>query len=167
MRRMRRTVSTWVVTATLAGCAATGGDQVQVASPELVPVQPGVQVVADADAPLFFADGYYWLFRHGSWLRSDTYRGGFAQVDANLVPMQVRSIPSPAAYVHYRRHTNVASGPAQVEPRTENAARHPEPAPIGTPEQKPPIANPIPEQQQPPTTNMDRGSDHDRSDGPD
>jgi hypothetical protein len=177
------------VTATLAGCAATSGDEVQVASPDLVAVQPGVQVVADADAPLFFADGYYWLYRHGVWLRSETYRGGFAQVDINLVPMQVRSIRRPSAYVHYREHANVDGKP---EPRAENAARPkqntPPPAPISTREtqpnrswtppqpppragepieQKPPIANPIPEQQVPPTPRDQGSAEPDRSDPPD
>ena len=41
-------------------------------SPELVAVGPDVQVVADADEPLFYADSYYWLYRDNMWLRSDT-----------------------------------------------------------------------------------------------
>ena len=86
------------------GCATTGGYEygVAVSSPELVTVQPGVAVVADADAPLFYSDGYYWLYRDGYWARSPSYHGGFARVDINYVPHRVRYIPHPEGYAHYR-----------------------------------------------------------------
>ena len=90
------------------GCAGTGEVEysggVVVQSPELVTVQPGVAVIADADAPLFYSDGFYWLYRDGVWLRSDSYRGGFARVDIHLVPQHVRYIDHPEHYTHYSRH---------------------------------------------------------------
>lgn len=90
------------------GCAGTGdveyGGAVTVASPDLVEVQPGVQVIADADEPIFYSDGFYWQYRDGFWLRSNEYNNGFARVDVNYVPVRVRTIDNPRAYVHYRRH---------------------------------------------------------------
>jgi hypothetical protein len=91
-----------------AGCAGTGeveyGGAVNVASPDLVEVEPGVQVIADADEPIFYSDGFYWQYRDGFWLRSNYYNNGFARVDVNYVPVRVRGIDNPRAYVHYRRH---------------------------------------------------------------
>jgi hypothetical protein len=77
---------------------------VHVTSPELVTVSPGVEVVADADEPLFYADGYYWLYRDDTWLRSDSYRGGFVRVDFAYVPQPIRTIQRPQVYAQYRRH---------------------------------------------------------------
>ncbi len=92
----------------VAGCAGTGeveyGGGVAVQSPDLVEVEPGVQVLADADAPVFYSDGAYWEYRDGMWYRSGYYDRGFARVDVNYVPVRIRSIDNPRAYVHYRRH---------------------------------------------------------------
>ncbi len=87
------------------GCATTGSYEygVAVSSPDLVTVQPGVAVVADADAPLFYSDGYYWLYRNGYWARSPSYHGGFARIDYHYVPARVRYIDHPEHYAHYRR----------------------------------------------------------------
>jgi hypothetical protein len=107
MKPVRYSACAWLVAAALGGCAGgevESGATVRVTSPELVAVSPGVQVVADADEPLFYADGYYWLYRDGVWLRSDSYRGGFARMDVNMVPSEVREIPQPQVYAHYRRH---------------------------------------------------------------
>lgn len=107
---MMRNVSAYVfaVAASLAGCAPTGdveyAGEVHVTSPELVTISPGVQVVADADEPLFYSDGMYWLYRDNGWYRSDSYRGGFARVDYSYLPQRIRVIEQPRAYVQYRRH---------------------------------------------------------------
>ena len=61
-------------------------------APELVMISPGVQVFADADEPLFYSDGSYWLYRDGYWLRSNDYRRGFVRVDLSYVPQRVRGI---------------------------------------------------------------------------
>src|SRR5258706_8688121 len=101
MRRLRVSAYAWVVAAALGGCAAGEaeyGAEVRVSSPELVAVSPSVQVFADADEPLFYADGYYWLYRDNIWLRSDSYRSGFARIDVNIVPMEVRTIQQPQVY---------------------------------------------------------------------
>lgn len=107
-----------------AGCAGTGeveyGGGVAVQSPDLVEVEPGVQVLADADAPVFYSDGAYWEYRDGMWFRSGYYDRGFARVDINYVPMRVRTIDNPRAYVHYRRHEGRGyARPAPVYGRPE------------------------------------------------
>lgn len=137
------------------------GAEVHVTSPELVAISPDVQVVADADEPLFYADGYYWLYRDSVWLRSDSYRGGFARVDVNIVPGTIRTIQQPVAYSHYRRHGGRAyARPAQVQTRTQQPQPRPQQAPPPqqaprpfeaptepmptSPTQKPPVPNPMP-----------------------
>jgi hypothetical protein len=69
-------------------------------SAELALVSPGVYVVADYSEPVFYTDGYYWLYRDGFWLRSYTYTGGW--VRAGGVPYHIRRIHRPYAYVRYR-----------------------------------------------------------------
>jgi hypothetical protein len=109
--RIRVSVCAWAVAA---ACAGEYAGQVTVTSPELVPVQPGVEVIADADEPVFYADSYYWLYRDDMWLRSESYRNGFARVDVHLVPERLRQLPEPHRYAHYR-HTQQAR--AKTEPR--------------------------------------------------
>src|SRR5258706_544650 len=103
-------VCAWFVAAAFAGCTGTGdveyAGEVHVASPDLVTIQPGVQVVADADQPLFYVEGNYYLYRDGYWLRSDSYRGGFARIEH--VPGRLRVIDQPQAFVHYRSHQGSA-----------------------------------------------------------
>lgn len=69
-------------------------------SPDLVEAEPGVQVIADYDYPVFYSDGFYWRFEGGAWYRSHDYRGGWGYVAAP--PVAVTHIHSPQAYVHYR-----------------------------------------------------------------
>jgi hypothetical protein len=100
--------------AALAACATTGRYEygVAVTSPELITVQPGVAVVADANAPLFYSDGYYWLYRDGYWARSPSYHGGFARVDVRVVPRRIRYISHPEGYAHYRHsHARIYAQP--------------------------------------------------------
>lgn len=108
----------WLVAAALGACTGTGqveySGQVAVTSPDLVEVQPGVQVVADADQPLFFVDGGYYLYRDGYWLRSDRYDRGFVRI--NVVPDRLRTMGDVHAYVHYRR----SHGNGNMEARQEN-----------------------------------------------
>jgi hypothetical protein len=109
MRANRVSAYLFGVAASLAGCAGGSGEvmysgQVAVASPELIELEPGVEVVADADEPLFYSDGYYWLYRDGYWMRSNDYRSGFTQVQLSYVPERVRVIDHPQMYVQYRRN---------------------------------------------------------------
>src|SRR5262245_31925292 len=46
-------------------------------APDLVYVSPGVQVVADYEYPVFYADNFYWRFDGGRWYRSSWYTGGW------------------------------------------------------------------------------------------
>jgi hypothetical protein len=94
-----------LIAAGLAGCAGTVHYRgtVAVSDPNLVEVQPGVYALADSDEPIFYNDGYYWLYTDGSWMRSPSYNGGFVTVDAYHVPQRVRVIQHPRTYVHYRR----------------------------------------------------------------
>jgi hypothetical protein len=68
-------------------------------APDLVYVSPGVQVVADYDYPVFYADNYYWRFDNGHWYRSSWYTGGWAYATP---PYAVARIDRPYAYRHYR-----------------------------------------------------------------
>lgn len=67
---------------------------------DLVEVSPGVEVVADYDEPVFFADDYYWVNRGGIWYSSGWYGGGW--VRAGRVPEHIRGIEHPEVYRHYR-----------------------------------------------------------------
>jgi len=88
--------------ALVAGCYgdASVGYRATYSTPSLAYVEPGVQVVADYDYPVFYADGAYWRWNNGYWYRSNYYnRGFYASAD---VPVRVRSIQRPWAYSHYR-----------------------------------------------------------------
>ena len=89
------------------GCTVQGQVRTRayVSTPDLVMVEPGVYVVADYDQPVFYTDGYYWLYRDGFWLRSGVYSGGWVRV--RNVPVAVHRIHQPRAYVHYRARGNV------------------------------------------------------------
>jgi hypothetical protein len=101
---MQRLTLLTVFTAALAtGCAARVGYRASVSGadygPDLVYVAPGVQVIADYDQPIFYADNFYWRYDGRSWYRSSVYTGGW--VYASPPPVIVR-IERPHAYVHYR-----------------------------------------------------------------
>jgi hypothetical protein len=85
-------------------CACTGEVQYTatgtVDAPDLVEVAPGVQVVADYDESVFFADGAYWRQSGDGWYRSNNYAGGWVYADAP--PVAVARIHTPSAFVHYR-----------------------------------------------------------------
>jgi hypothetical protein len=107
MRRM--ILGVLVISAALAGgCAGTGavyyadGSGTLTATtvaPDLVAVGPGVQVVADYDYPVFYADNYYWRYDNGVWFRSGWYTGGWVYATP---PRAVLHIDRPYAYRHYR-----------------------------------------------------------------
>jgi hypothetical protein len=143
--------------------------EVHVTSPELVAISPDVQVVADSDEPLFYADGYYWLYRDNLWLRSDSYKGGFARVDVNIVPGTIRAMPQPQTYAHYRRHggrayargtqtpTRQATPPQgtqqypQQPPQPRQAPQN-QPQPYQAPIEHHPVENPVPQRPSEPGT---------------
>jgi len=111
---MRRIILAALVTsaALAGGCAGeayySGGGTVTATTvaPDLVYVSPGVQVVADYDYPVFYADNYYWRYDNGIWYRSSWYTGGWAYATP---PRTVLSIDRPYAYRRYRPSGYVSS----------------------------------------------------------
>jgi hypothetical protein len=71
-----------------------------VSTPDLVTVSPGVQVIADYDEPIFYADGFYWRFYDNVWYRSSYYTGGWVFIDTP--PVVITQIDRPYVYRHYR-----------------------------------------------------------------
>ena len=111
----------------IVGCAPqpnTYRGTLHVASAKLVPVNPDVKAVADADKPVFFARGAYWLFHDGGWYSAPTLQGSFVKVERPPVP--VIQIAQPYAYTHYARAENAQT--AASEPLA-NPERDPEPSP--------------------------------------
>lgn len=115
-------------------------------TPDLVTVQPGVQVVADYDEPVFFVDGFYWRFYDGYWYRSGNYYSGWYFYERP--PVAVLRIDRPYAYAHYRPPGYVARAnvryraPATIsrDHRTYQAA--PAPGYRAAPAYAPPAASP-------------------------
>ena len=104
--------------------AASGG--AYVATPDLVEVSPGVQVVADYDEPVFFSDGFYWRFYDGYWYRSNNYATGWYFYERP--PVAIVSINRPYAYAHYRPAGYVARNPPRYRPEViVRDHRQPEP----------------------------------------
>ena len=94
-----------LVSALFAGCVAPDGPAPQYAGEEdgqgdLVEVSPGVEVLADYDEPIFFADDFYWVNRGGIWYSSTWYGGGWGR--AGNVPGHITAIAHPESYAHYR-----------------------------------------------------------------
>lgn len=89
-----------------AACVGSGTYRGSVAvtatTPDLVTVQPGVQVIADYDEPIFYSDGFYWWQYDGLWYRSSNYTGGWVYVARP--PTRVVQIREPHRYTHYRPH---------------------------------------------------------------
>jgi|HubBroStandDraft_6_1064221.scaffolds.fasta_scaffold28138_7 hypothetical protein len=69
------------------------------AAPQMEYVGPGVQVISDYDYPVFYSDGFYWRWDGGVWYRSGFYNRGWGV--AYNVPIGIRGIARPEAYVHY------------------------------------------------------------------
>lgn len=67
--------------------------------PDLVYVAPGVQVIADYNEPIFYADNFYWRFYGGTWYRSSYYSGGWVYATPPAVVLRVER---PHMYAHYR-----------------------------------------------------------------
>jgi hypothetical protein len=106
--------------AVLFGCVGTGTADVQysggvsVSTPDLVEVEPGVQVVADYDESIFYTDGFYWRYDNGGWYRSSNYATGFVYYDSP--PVTVTRIQRPERYVHYRPSGYVAHNRPERRP---------------------------------------------------
>jgi len=101
-----RKVSSMLVVVALGGCLATtreGGStgtgegpftlELPAVLPPLVVVQPGVSVVSDVDAEVFFTDGYFWARRDERWFRAHDHRGGWAPMEDRQVPASIVNSP--------------------------------------------------------------------------
>ena len=75
---------------------------------DLVEVNPGVEVVADYDYPVFYADNWYWWNRGGIWYRSGYYGGGWQR--SAWVSPRVTGIRNPGGYAHFRPNGYVRRG---------------------------------------------------------
>jgi hypothetical protein len=100
----QRFIPILMVTAFAGGCAGTveyrGTATVTSTTPDLVAVAPGVQVIADYDEPIFYANGFYWWEVDGGWYRSTNYTGGWVYVSSP--PRVIAEIRTPYRYRHYR-----------------------------------------------------------------
>jgi hypothetical protein len=66
-----------------------------------------VRVIADYGEPIFYNDSYYWRYDGGVWYRSSSYTSGWVRVE--VVPVAIRRIERPTAYIHYRANARASS----------------------------------------------------------
>jgi hypothetical protein len=85
---------------------STGAVAADSAAPDLVEAAPGVQVVADYDAPVFFNSGMYWRYNDGGWYSSSEYTGGWAYRASP--PSVIVNIDHPERFVHFKPSGYVA-----------------------------------------------------------
>jgi hypothetical protein len=125
---MRTLHSILLVAAAALASACTGSAQVHSTAevayvqPQLVEVEPGVQVVADYDQPVFFSEGAYWRYEGGVWYQSRYHDRAWVRVEAP--PVAVRHVEHPEVYVHYRGRAEARD--ARREERDANEVRHDE-----------------------------------------
>ena len=85
------------------------------ATPEMVDVGDGVQVIADYQEPIFFADGFYWHSVGGRWYQARDYHRGWVEA-RGTVPGHIARIDHPEPVV-----AALASGdPEQLAPLLGN-----------------------------------------------
>ena len=90
------------------GCVAQGrvsGGFVATSDPTLVEIHPGVWVIEDYSEPVFYADGFYWLYRDDVWFRSSYHTGGWVRYRS--APNVIVRLERPRAYVHYHAASGV------------------------------------------------------------
>jgi hypothetical protein len=109
--------------ATLAGLAVAGclharplvyEGPVAVASTELVPINPDVKTVGDAEQPMFFHANTYWLFHNAHWWSSTAIHGPWTRVEKPPVP--IAQIDQPYAYTHYRQDHPAQTASSEQQP---------------------------------------------------
>ena len=81
------------------GTATVSGGGGYYAQPELVEVEPGVQVIVDYDEPVFYSDNYYWRENGGVWYRSSYHNRGWVTAQP---PVVIGRISTRERYRHYR-----------------------------------------------------------------
>src|SRR5665647_2984669 len=140
--RMKHPVLASALLVLAVGCAGSGQASYSASAtytaPELILIEPDVQVVADYDEPVFYTDNYYWRYDSGVWYRSNNHLRGWVRYEA--VPPRLRKIERPAAYIHYRGNAQVTTAP---EVRDHRDHQPPPPPPV-RPTPPPPVQNPPP-----------------------
>ncbi len=107
----------------LACCVAcvSGPVAPSTASPDLKRIARDVHVVANADAPVFFSDGCYWIYTDGLWFQSTTLDGRWEFAPP---PNALRGLEQPfaSAYPPARRvHVDISDRGAPREPLAAHA----------------------------------------------
>lgn len=97
---MKRLALLAVLVAACGGVGPRYTDSVRVADNRLVAVNPDVKTVMDADQPVFYVRGAYWLFADGNWFRSARVDGKWQHVAKP--PVAVAQIDQPFAFVHFK-----------------------------------------------------------------
>jgi hypothetical protein len=92
------------------------------APPPLVVVQPGVQVVENADEEVFFIGGRYWVERGDHWYWSRDHRSHWVVEDRRRVPVFLLNHRR-GEYVHWRRAEHERRA---ADRREERELRHEE-----------------------------------------
>jgi hypothetical protein len=103
MIRLKTALLISVLSLATTGCVAHGrasGGAVVRADLILVELHPGVWVIEDHDEPVFYADGYFWLYRDDGWYRSSDHTRGWVRYRA--APEVIVRIEQPRRYVRYR-----------------------------------------------------------------
>ncbi|MDQ3365132.1 MAG: hypothetical protein M3680_06865 [Myxococcota bacterium] len=142
-----------LITTGLGACAGSGhatySGSATVTTPNLVYIEPEVQVIADYHEPVFYTDSYYWRYEGGTWYRSNNHVRGWVRVDVNTIPVRIRRIDRPAMYVRYRGEGRVRGG-GNVDHRDHRDHRDHQPPPVvvqPTPQPQPPVVQPTPQPQ--------------------
>ncbi|WP_242343098.1 hypothetical protein [Anaeromyxobacter terrae] len=81
--------------------------------PQLVVIQPGVQVVPDCDHEVFYTNGYYWAREDDVWYRSRSHRGGWVMAPVRTVPVALVRVP-PGHYKHWKPEKHGGPGPGRA-----------------------------------------------------
>jgi hypothetical protein len=98
---MRASVRSFVLFAGVAaGCYAPEPEYPYGSGPDLAYVEPGVEVVAGSDDPVFFVDGMYWLWWGDGWYSSPYSNHGWRRDDRE--PDRLRHLDHPERYAHFR-----------------------------------------------------------------
>jgi hypothetical protein len=124
---MRGTTSSLVlVLALAAGCYVQPEvEYPYVDGPDLVAVEPGVEVVAGYDYPVFFVDGLYWLWWDGFWYSSRYWNHGWGH--QHVVPSRITGIHHPDHYSHFQpsRTYSMRRAPGYTTRPTPGYGQHP------------------------------------------
>ncbi len=122
-----RSILASLLFATACAGTATYSATGTVYTPDLVVVEPGVQVIADYDEPVFYSDNYYWRNDGGRWYRSSYHNRGWVVYEA---PQRVRAIHQPDRYRHYRPagYQPKSSRPAPYRPAASKQPYRPAPS---------------------------------------